>query len=140
MIVAVEQASAISPVSQNVAIARSRPPEVTPDAREIAAQENDARRIAEAVSGASPAHLQGPDEQTAVAGVGTRVDVVPVPSDPEGSLQRATAEISRAYQGGEPSPAEMRAAAEAYRAEAAAQADLARRAQGEGLRTLDITV
>jgi hypothetical protein len=66
------------------------------------------------------------------------VNVVPIPNDPEGSLQAANAQISRAYAGGEPTPADMRAASEAYSAEAAARDELARRQQGDGARTLDV--
>lgn len=130
---------AIDPVTGYTPIAYvSRAPEVTPDAREAAAQENDARRVAEAVSGASPAYLGGPGAQGSSVSVGTRVNVVPIPNDPEGSLQAANAQISRAYAGGEPTPADMRAASEAYSAEAAARDELARRQQGDGARTLDV--
>jgi len=137
--VTVEAVSGVMPVSRYAAAAaESRPPEATPDAREAARQENDARRTAEAVRGASPAYLSGPSGQAAPDGVGTRLNVVPVPSDAEGSLQRASVQIARAYGSGETTPADMRAASEAYRAEAAARDELARQRQGEGSRTLDV--
>jgi hypothetical protein len=122
----------------------SRPPETTPDAREAAAQENDAKREAEAVSGASPATLAGPD-QGALArlqesgSVGTRVNVVPASNDTAGTVQRASQEVSRAYAEGQPSAAEMRAASEAYRAEAAASEQMAVQQQRQGgVRTTEV--
>ena len=142
---AVEPVSSISPVAAapnppgTAARAQAtRPPETTPDARETARQENDARRSAQATSGASPAYLAGPQDTSATAAVGTRENVVAVPNDAEGSLQRASSQIARAYSGGEPTPADMRAASEAYRAEAAARDDLARQQQGNGTRTTDV--
>jgi hypothetical protein len=116
----------------------SRPPETTPDAREIARQENDALRTAEAVRSASPAHLSGQSGPVPSSGVGTRLNVVPVSGDVEGSLQTAGVQIARAYARGEPTPEEMRAGSDAYRAEAAARDELARQRQGEGARTLDV--
>ena len=123
-----------------------RLPRTTPDAREAAAQENDARRVAEAVSGASPAYigtvsqsyLSGPQNTSVPVSVGTRVPVVPVAADVEGSLREASMQIARAYARSEPSPADMRAGSEAYRAEAAARDELARQQQGNGTRTMDV--
>jgi len=115
----------------------SRPPETTPDAREAAAQENDSRRTAEAVQGAAPSTLTAPDQSS--ASVGTRQNVVPVSNDSQLSVERASAEISRAYQGGEPSASQMRAASEAYRAEAAAQDQVAQQQQ-QGGRSADVMV
>jgi len=136
---AIEPVSSISPVyGYTSGIAASRPPEVTPDAREIAQQENDARREAEAVSGASPAYLSGPEGQAYAVGVGTRVSIVPIPSDAEGTLQRAQSLIESAYASGQPSAADANAAAEAYRVEAAARDDLARQRQGNGSRSVDV--
>ena len=135
--------AAISPVMQTAAAPRvqvSRPPETTPDARAAAEEENNARRMAEAVSGASPAYLAGPQGANASLAVGNRENVVAVPSDVEGSLQRASAQISRAYSSSEPSAAELRAASEAYQAEATARDNLARQQQGNGTRSIDVTV
>ena len=128
---AIESISSPSPIVAARPLSQlSRPPETTPDAREAAAQENDARRIAVAERGASPVRLEGPE--------GSRVSIVAVPNDAEGSLRTASAEVSRAYQGGEPSPSQMRSASEAYRVEAAARDDLARQQQGNGARGLDV--
>ncbi len=139
---AIEGISSVSPLDayRQAAAAAHRSPDTTPDAREAAAQEQDARRIAESVSGASPAYLRGPDQQPVATTVGTRVNVVPVPTDPAGSLDRAGQQIERAYASGAPTPEEMRAAEEAYRVQAEARDDLARRAQADGARSLDITV
>ena len=138
---AIEPVSAAAPLEAfRAAMAASRQsPEVTPDAREAAAQESDARRMAEAERGASPAYLRGPDNETA-APASTRMNVIPVAADPLGSMEQANQAIARAYAAGSPTPADLRAAEEAYRAEAAARDDLARQEQGGGARSVDITV
>jgi hypothetical protein len=69
---------------------------------------------------------------------GTRVSVRPVANDVEGSLREASAAISRAASAGEQAPADQRAAAEAYNAQAVARDELARQQQGNGARTLDV--
>ena len=137
-----EPASPASPLDAYRAgiSASRRSAEVAPDAREISAQETDSRRIAESVSSASPAYLRGPDGQAVSVGVGTRVNIIPIRSDPQGSLERASSEISRAYGRGSPTPVDLREAAEAYRVVAEAADDLAIRQQAQGARTLDITV
>ncbi len=139
---AIEPVSSISPLdAYRAAVAASRrSAEVAPDAREIAAQETDPRRVAESVSGASPAYLRGPDGQSVSVGVGTRVNVIAVRSDPQGSLDQAASEIRRAYGSGSPTPVDLRNSAEAYRVAAIAADDLALRQKEEGARTLDITV
>lgn len=138
---AVEPVGAVPSVLTYASITRiSRPPEVTPDAREALRQESDARRVAESVSGASPAYLEGPQERAAPVSVGTRAPIVAVPQEPQGALEAAKAEISRAYSEGETTPADLRNAAEAYRAEAAARDELARRERGYGVRNLDVSV
>jgi len=68
----------------------------------------------------------------------TRVSVRPVANDAEGSLREASAAISRAASAGEQAPADQRAAAEAYNAQAVARDELARQQQGNGARTLDV--
>lgn len=134
---AIESVSSISPViSRPMQI--SRPPETTPDAVQSASQENDARRTAAASSSASPSYLEGPADTRAASGVGTRENVSPVAQDTETTLQNSTAQISRAYAGGEPTPSDTRAASEAYRAEASAQDQLAGQQQGNGTRTVDV--
>jgi len=134
---AIESVSSISPVI-NRAIQTSRPPETTPDAAQAASQENDARRTAAASSSASPAYLAGPEDTRASASVGTRENVTPVARDAETTLQNSASQISRAYAGGEPTPADTRAASEAYRAEASARDQLAGQKQGNGTRTVDV--
>jgi hypothetical protein len=138
---AIEPVGAVPSVLTFASITRiSRPPEVTPDARETLRQESDARRVAESVSGASPAYLSGPEGQAVPVSVGTRSTIVAVPAEPQVAMEAAKAEISRAYSEGETTPADLRNASEAYRAEAAARDELARREQGNGLRTVDVSV
>ena len=129
---AIESISSASPImSAHLVTQPSRPPETTPTAQESASQQNDARRVAASGSGASPATLTGPESP--------RSSIVAVPNDAEGSLQTASSQVSRAYQGGEPSASAMRSASEAYQAEASARNDLASQQQGNGTRNLDIT-
>jgi hypothetical protein len=134
---AIESVSSISPVI-NRAMQTSRPPETTPDAVQSASQENDARRTAAASSGASPAYLAGVEDTRAAANVGTRENVTPVAGDTETSLRNAASQISQAYGSGEPTPADRRAASEAYRVEASAQDQLSGQKQGNGTRTMDV--
>jgi hypothetical protein len=134
---AIEPVSSISPVINRV-MQSNRPPETTPDAVQSASQENEARRTAAAASSASPAYLAGPEDTRAAATVGTRVNVTPVSRDAEASLQNAASQVSRAYSGGEPTPADRRAASEAYRVQASARDQLAGQQQGNGTRTLDV--
>ena len=133
---AIEPVSSISPISNPSPMQQvSRPPETTPTAVESARQENEARRTSEAQSGASPAYLAGPGEQGMQGGVGTRTQVVPVESDVEGTLQRASSVLS---QSNTPTSEEIRRASDAYQAQATAREDQARQREGNGTRTLDI--
>jgi hypothetical protein len=134
---AIETVSSISPVINRV-MQSTRPQEAAPDAVQSASQENDARRTAAASSGASPAYQAGPEDTRAPATVGTRVNVTPASREPETTLQNSVYQISRAYAGGEPSPADTRAASEAYRVEASARDQLAAQQQGNGTRTVDV--
>lgn len=128
----------IEPVSSYTSgVVPSRPPEPAPDARVAVDEENDARRIAEADRGASPQYLAGPGAGAAPEG-GGRVDAGAVVNDPEGSIQRAQTLIETSNANATPSSAEMSRAADAYRAVANAQGDLARQQQGEGTRTTDV--
>ena len=136
---AIEGVSPVPPAYMPGAPA-SRPPETTPDARQVAEQQNDARRVAEAAQGASPQYLSGPKGESYASGGGGRVDAGPVTNDPEGSIQRAQTLIQSVNSNGAPSSAETRAASEAYRVASAAQSDLARQQQGEGVRTVDVMV
>jgi hypothetical protein len=114
----------------------SRPPETTPNARETAAQENDARRNAESVSGASPASQGRPEQSSGPVGTGTRVQVVAT-ADTEGSLREASSQIARASSGPESSAA-LRNASEAYQSEATARDTIARQQQNNGATGIDI--
>ena len=118
----------------------SRPPETTPSARESAAQENDARRTAEAVQGAAPSTQSRPQEPAeSLESVGPRSSVVPASNSAELSYQDASQALSRANGNGEqPSAAEMRAASEAYRAESAARDQFAQAQQQGGVRSADV--
>jgi hypothetical protein len=112
----------------------SRPPETTPNAREAAAQENDARRIAEASSGASPAVQTRPEENSGSSS--TRVQIVATP-DTEGTLREAQSQIARASSGPDSSAA-LRQASEAYQSQAMARQNLAQQQQDNGVRRIDI--
>jgi hypothetical protein len=134
----IDSISANSSIMSPSAISRmSRPPETTPSAREAAAQENEPRRTAEAVQGAAPATLAGPDELNNT--VGTRLNVVPASNDNGSMIQQAESQVSRAYAGGQPTSAEMRAASEAYQTETAAATQMAQQQQQQGgVRTTDV--
>jgi hypothetical protein len=137
----IESVAAVPSFSGYPAVTRiSRPVEVTPDAREVVRQENDARRIAESVSGASPAYLNGPDGQPVAVSGGTRATIVAVPAEPQGALENAKTRIVRAYSEGETTPSDLRDAAEAYRAQAAARDELARVQREGGMRSVDVLV
>jgi hypothetical protein len=139
---AIEQVSTGSPLDayRRAAAAMHRSPDVAPDAPETARQESDARRVAESVSGASPAYLTGPDNRAVSAAVGTRTEVVATAADPAGSLEQAGRMIERAYASSAPAAVDQIAAEQAYRTQAGARDDLALRAQAEGAKSLDITV
>lgn len=136
---AIDSVSAISPIMAAAPLTTlSRPPETTPDARETAAQENDSRRTAEAVSGASPAHLAGPEETSASTSVGTRENIVAAPSDTEGSLREAASQIAQLSTSDETTSTQIRIASAAYQAEASARSDIAQQREGNGARSVDV--
>ncbi|MGO9309692.1 MAG: hypothetical protein ACLQDL_11795 [Spirochaetia bacterium] len=121
----------VSPImSPSPLTSLSRPPETTPDARETAAQENDARRVAESVSGASPAAQGRPEESSGPVSVGTRVPVAAAP-DTEGTLREAASQIVRASSGPDSSAA-LREASEAYQSQASARDAIAQQQQSNG--------
>jgi hypothetical protein len=127
----------ISPVMSAAPLTSlNRPPETTPNAREAAAQENEARRNAEAVSGASPAAQARPEQNAGPVASGTRVPVVATP-DTEGSLREASSQIARASSGPSSSAA-LRNASEAYQSEAAARETIARQQQNNGVTGINI--
>ncbi len=114
----------------------SRPQETTPDARETAAQENDARRIAESVSGASPAAQSRPEENSGPVSEGTRVQITAAP-DAEGSLREAASQIARASSGPDTSAA-LREASQAYQSEASARDAIAQQQQNNGATSVNV--
>jgi hypothetical protein len=132
----------ISPVmSASPLTSLSRPPETTPNAREAAAQDNDARRNAEAVSGASPAALERPAQESPAQNAGptasgTRVPVVAT-TDAEGTLREASSQIARASAGPETSAA-LRNASEAYQSEASARDMVAKQQQNNGATSINV--
>jgi hypothetical protein len=136
---------AIEPVSYS--IAAGRPPDPMPDARQAVDQQDDANRIAEAASGASPQYVSAPPinavaqeanaAPVAPAG-GGGVDAGAVVNDPEGSIQRAQTLIQTVSSNGAPSEADTRRAAEAYQAASSAQAQIAQQQQGQGSQALDV--
>jgi hypothetical protein len=139
---------AIEPVSYSMAgLAAGRPPDPMPDARQAVEQQNDANRIAEADSGASPQYVNAPQTNAvaqeagaapaAPAGGGS-VGAGAVVDDPEGSIQRAQTLIQTVNSNGAPSEADTRRAAEAYQAASSAQAQIAQQQQGQGSQTLDV--
>ncbi|HEY9595208.1 MAG TPA: hypothetical protein VHE79_12060 [Spirochaetia bacterium] len=137
---AIESIGSISPAMQvsqvsSASRAVSRPPETTPTAQEQAAQETDARRTAESVSGASPAYLAGPEETNTASAVGTRTTVQSSP-DTETTLRQSSAEIVRAENAG--STASARQASEAYQAEASARTDMAQQQQANGSQSVNV--
>jgi len=95
-----------------------------------AAQENDARRVAESESGASPAAQGRPEEASGPTSAGTRVQVVASP-DSEGLLRESALQLARSSSGPE-STAAARSASEAYQAQAAAMQNLAQQQRGNG--------
>jgi hypothetical protein len=122
---------AISPVMSAAPLTTlSRPPETTPRAQESAAQENDARRIAESVSGASPAAQGRPEQASGPTSTGTRMQVAASP-DTEGSLRESQLQLARSSSGPE-STAAARSASEAYQAQSSAMQDLAQQQRGNG--------
>jgi hypothetical protein len=120
-------ASAMHPASQ--------PPETTPTARESATQENDARRTAEAVSGAAPATISSESGQ---ASVGTRLQITPSPNDAEASLQSSASQIARLQSG--PEQQNVRAASEAYQSQASAQTQITQSEKGNGSQSVNVMV
>ena len=114
----------------------SRPPETTPNAREVAAQENDAGRNAESVSGASPATQSRPENTTGPVSTGARVQVAASP-DAEGSLREAASAIARAASGPDTSAA-LRNASEAYQSEANARGTIAQQQQNNGATSINV--
>jgi len=142
LFMAIEQVSSVTQLDayRQAAAATHRSPDVVPEAPEAVRQESEARRVAESVSGASPAYLTGPDNRPVTSEVGTRSPVVATAADPAASLEQAGRDIERAYAAASPPAPDVIAAEQAYQAQAAARDGLAQRAQAGGARSLDITV
>jgi hypothetical protein len=75
--------------------------------------------------GAAYVTIRGPDGRSYAVGGSVQVDLRPVPGDPEATLRKARAIIRAAYGPHQPSAADMRVAANAYRLERMARAEIA---------------
>ena len=69
---------------------------------------------------------RGPAGERIVTGGRIAVDLDPVPGDPRASLKKARTVLNAAFAPGDPSAADMRVAADAYRLAAASQRELRR--------------
>jgi hypothetical protein len=78
-----------------------------------------------AKSAAQYRSIRGPNGETYAVAGSVRIDLSPVPGDPEATLRKAEAIIRAALSPGDPSAADLRVAAEAYRMAAAARRDIA---------------
>jgi hypothetical protein len=74
--------------------------------------------------GAEYSYVLGPNGERYAVGGSVRVDLEPVPGDPEATLRKAQAIMRAAVSPGAPSAADMRIAAEAYRMAAQAQREI----------------
>jgi hypothetical protein len=77
-----------------------------------------------AASGINYTTRRGPDGQTIVTGGSIKADLSPVPGDPRATLRKASAVRGAALTPGDPSAADMRVAADAYRLAAQAKEEL----------------
>ena len=68
--------------------------------------------------------MSGPDGRSYVVGGSVRIDLTPVPGDPEATLHKAEAVMRAALATGDPSAADLRVAAEAYRLAAQARREI----------------
>lgn len=75
---------------------------------------------ANAASGINLITRRGPDGRTFAVGGSVNVDMSPVPGDPEATVRKANEIINAALAPGNPSAADMRVAARAYRMAASA--------------------
>ena len=74
----------------------------------------------------------GPDGARYAVGGSVKVDLQPVPGDPEATLRKADAVMRAAIGPGEPSAADMRIAAEAYRMALQARREIEAQRAGSG--------
>jgi hypothetical protein len=72
-----------------------------------------------------------PDGSKYAVGGSIKVDLTPVPGDPEATIRKARAIISAARAVSSPSPADMRVAAQAYQMEMQAQRELEEQQKAE---------
>ena len=87
-----------------------------------------------AQSAASYITIRGPDGRSYAVGGSVKVDLQPVPGDPQATIRKARAIIRAAFGPHAPSGADMRVAAEAYRMERMARREVRQEAQ-QGDRT-----
>ncbi len=114
----------------------SAPAETTANARESAAQENDALRTAEAVSGAAPASINAVPANGTEDSVGTRLQVTPAPNDAQASLQASASQIARLQ--GAPEQQNAQAASNAYQTQAAALSQITQQQQAQGAQSINL--
>ena len=76
--------------------------------------------------------VTGPDGVTYAVGGSVSVDLSPVPGDPEATLRKARLAMQAAFAVGQPSAADMRVAADAYRLEMQAQREREREQERGG--------
>jgi hypothetical protein len=77
-----------------------------------------------AQSAAQYSYVQGPDGQSYAVGGSVKIDLAPVPGDPEATLRKAEAVARAALSPGAPSSADLQIAAEAYRLAAQARREI----------------
>ncbi len=80
-------------------------------------------------------YAMGPDGTLYAVGGSVKVDVEPVPGDPEATLRKAEALMQAALGPGEPSAADMRIAADAYRMAMQAKREIEEERAAGGERT-----
>ena len=86
--------------------------------------------------GPSYTYARGPDGTPYAVGGSVDVDVRPVPGDPEATIRKARMIRAAALGPGQPSAADMRVAAEAYRVEMQAKKELNRLEAEQGTPTV----
>ncbi len=94
--------------------------------RRVKGHEQTHLAIAGAFAESAPqyTHTVGPDGQLYAVAGSVKVDVAPVPGNPEATLRKAKALMRAALGPGSPSAADLRIAAEAYRLAAWAQREM----------------
>ncbi|WP_304223917.1 putative metalloprotease CJM1_0395 family protein [Gracilinema caldarium] len=79
-----------------------------------------------------------PDGSKYAVGGSIKVDLTPVPGDPEATIRKARAIINASYAVSSPSPADMRVAAQAYQMEMQAQRELEQAKKEESKATQEV--